>query len=242
MPEENWITVRDTHEAVVNEETFWNVQKLLSIKRPANVRSFDNVFVGKVKCPDCGKNMGYQGLQGRHTQGNFVCNRYRRNPKSCTAHYIKYNTLYNLVLQDIRNKAAICREYRGDFTEYLRQLLSEISDVQEANCKKELEKAKVRNDELDTIIKRLFEQNALGVIPDDRFATLFGEYTAEQKGLNAKIDTMKAQLDSQNSDAKNAEMFFELIQKYTDIETLTTQIIADLIDHIVVHEHDPTNE
>ena len=253
-PEENWITTPNTHEAIVDEETFWKVQKLLEIKRPVNTINFENIFVGKLKCPDCGKNLGYQGLQGRHKQGNFICNSYRRNTKACTPHYVRYNTLHDLVLKDIREKAHIASQFGGNadgdgvigegrngkvnLKKYIEQLLVEREDADEGNNKKELDKAKARSIELDIIIKRLFEQNTLGVIPDDRFASLFNEYTAEQKALNAKIDTIKAQLDKQNNDAENLEQFFAIIQQHTGIETLTTKIITDLIDYIVIHEHD----
>jgi len=237
VPEENWITVRDTHEAIVDEKTFWHVQGLLSIKRPANVRTMENIFVGKLRCPDCGKNLGFQSVQGRHKYGSFVCNQHRRNAKFCTSHYIRYDALYDVVLSEIRRQADLANRYKGDLEEYLRLLHKNKTDAQESGCRKELGKAKLRSDELDTIIKRLFEQNALGVIPDDRFATLFGEYTAEQKGLHTKIDSLNAQLDKQRSDAESAEQFFDLILKHTNIEKLTTQTITDLIDHIVIYEH-----
>jgi len=104
----------------------------------------------------------------------------------------------------------------------LRQLASDKTDVREDNHRRELEKAKARSGELDTIIKRLFEQNALGVIPDDRFNALFGEYGTEQKGLQIRIDELKVRLNRQKSDTENAKQFFDLIRKYTNIEKLTT--------------------
>ena len=238
VPEESWITIRDTHEAIVDEDLFWRVQKLASVKQPLNVRKGENVFVGKLQCSTCGKNLAYQSIQGRHKTGSFCCNRYRRSSKLCTAHYIGYNTLYDAILNDIRKLAHICNQSEEDFKEYVRQLANEKNEVTGDNCKKELEKAIARSGELDTIIKRLFEQNALGVIPDDRFATLFGEYTAEQKDLQTNIDALKAQLDRQNSEAENAEQFYGLIQKYTNIEKLTAEIVTELIDHIVIHDSD----
>jgi len=238
VPEENWITVPNTHEKIVDEETFWNVQKLVAIKRPPNVCGIENIFVGKLKCPDCGRNLGYQGLQGRHKNANFVCNSYRRNTKACTPHYIKYNTLYDMVLADIRKHAHFCHETKGDFDTFASQLSADRNDIKASHIKKELEKSKARSSELDAIIKKLFEQNALGVMPDDRFATLLNEYTAEQKTLNTAIDNFKSQLEQENVGIENLKRFYEMMQGYTNIQTLTTQTISDLIDRIVVNEHD----
>jgi hypothetical protein len=238
VPEENWITVRDTHDAIISEDAFWHVQKLMSVKRPRNVRTEENIFVGKLRCSTCGNNLAFQNSQGRHKNGSFCCNRYRRSSKLCTAHYIGYPVLYNAVLNDIRRLAEICSQSEADFKAYVRKLADDKNEASEGNCKKELEKAKARSAELDTIIKRLFEQNALGVIPDDRFSLLFGEYDIEQKDLRTKIDALKTQLNRQNSDAENMEQFYDVIRKYTNIEKLTTAIISDLIDYIVIYDSD----
>jgi uncharacterized membrane-anchored protein YhcB (DUF1043 family) len=237
VPEKDWITVRNTHEAIVDEETFWHVQDLLSIKRPANVRTKENIFVGKLRCSDCGKHLAFQNVQGRHKTGSFICNRYRRDTKFCTAHYIRYDALHGLVLNDIRKKADLARCFKGDFAEYLQQLADNKSDVQESNYRREFDRSKARFDEVEQIVKRLFEQNALGVIPDDRFTAFLGEYTDEQSDLQAKIDKLQTQLDKQKPNAEGAELFFGMIEKYTDVEELTTKVITDLIDHIVIYEH-----
>ena len=238
VPEENWITVCNTHEAIISEDEFWHVQKLTSVKNPTNVRKGENVFVGKLRCSSCGRNLAYQNSQGRHKHGSFCCNRYRRSSKLCTSHYIGYPILYDAVLNDIRRLADICGQSEDDFKAYVKQLADDKNGASESHNKKELEKAKARFAELDIIIKRLFEQNALGVIPDDRFAILFGDYTAEQKSLQSVIDALKSQLDKQNSEVENMEMFYGLIKKFTDIEKLTTGVISELIDHIVIYDSD----
>jgi uncharacterized membrane-anchored protein YhcB (DUF1043 family) len=179
--------------------------------------------------------MGYTSSHGSG-KGGFVCNRYRRNSQSCTSHYIQYNALCDLVLRDIRMRAELASRYANNFEGYLEQLSTDKTDVRENILRKELDKARNRFDELETIIKRLFEQNALGVIPDDRFASVFADYSAEQKGLQTKLDDLKMRLNKQKSDTENAAEFFELIQKYTNIDKLTDEIIADVIDHIVVHK------
>jgi hypothetical protein len=235
-PEEDWIIVENTHPPLVSEKVFWHVQELLSIKKPSYVRTNENIFVGKLRCSDCGKNMGYSGTYGS-ASGGFICNRYRRIPKSCTSHYIRYDSLCDLVMRDIRMKAELASSYTNNFEGYLEQLTASKTDVRESNYRRDLEKAKARSDELDTIIKRLFEQNALGIIPDDRFTSMFGDYSAEQKELQTKIESLKTRLNNQKSDTENAAEFFELIQKYTNIDKLTDEIIVDVIDHIVVHQH-----
>jgi hypothetical protein len=235
-PEEEWIIVENTHEGIVSEEDFWHVQGLIAIKRLPNVCSMENIFVGKLQCADCGKRLGYQSTRGTGKTGSFICNSYRRNTKSCTTHHTRYDALYDMIFRDIRYKAESAQEFTDNFDEYLRQLATDKTDVREDNHRRDLDKAKMRCDELDTIIKRLFEQNALGVIPDDRFNALFGEYSTEQKALQIRIDELKLRLNRQKSDTENAKQFFDLIRKYTNIEKLTTQIISDLIDYVVVYE------
>jgi DNA invertase Pin-like site-specific DNA recombinase len=241
-PEEDWIIVENTHEGIVSEDDFWHVQELISIKRPPNLRTKENIFVGKLQCPDCDKRLGYQSSRGSDKAGTFVCNSYRRNTKACSSHRIMYESLHDMVCRDIRHKAEMAKSLADDFDEYLQQLAESKTDVQENNFRRELDKAKTRVSELETIIKRLFEQNALGIMPDDRFASMFGDYNAEQKALLTKIDELKARLGKQKSDSENAKQFFLMLQKYTDFDRLTTQMISDLIDCIVVHERVKTDE
>lgn len=101
VPEDEWIIVKNTHEAIVDEETFELIQKFISVKKRPNKTGRLNMFVGLVKCPDCGRNMAFSNPNGREPR--FRCRTYARNSNLCTTHAISYDALQQIVMGDIQN-------------------------------------------------------------------------------------------------------------------------------------------
>jgi hypothetical protein len=139
-------------------------------------------------------------------------------------------------LEDIRRNAATAKQYENELAEYARKVADKNVGVKYKRLQKDLEKSRQRNDELNKIIKKLFEQNALGVISDERFISMSAGYEKEQKELVVKIAEIQTQLDQRQTDSNNTVKFLNAVCKYSDITELNAAILNDLIDSIVVYE------
>ncbi len=139
------------------------------------------------------------------------------------------------MLGDIREKAATAKRYEGDFMEYARMVAVRKGEHDVRQGQADLEKHKQRCAEIDTVLKRMVEQNALGVLADERFTVLMREYEAEQADLMRKIKEAEQKMSKQKADCENAVKFYDLIHKYTDIEELTAPILHEVIDRIKVY-------
>ena len=237
LPEEQWIEVQNTHEPIVEQSIFDAAQKLISVKKRENTAGIENIFSGLLKCSDCGCALGYVKGKSEGHQGAYNCNLYRsRSTKYCTVHYITYKALYTLVLEDIQRNAQIAKQSEDELAEYAKHLASGNANSKHKRMQKELAKLNQRCGELDIIITKLFEQNALGVISDERFVSMSEGYEKEQKELTAKSAELQGQLDKKRADSNNTMKFLEAVRKYSDITELNAAILNDLIDSIVVYD------
>ncbi len=233
-PKEEGIEVRNTHPALVDEQTFDTVQGYIKTKRGACAIREGNIWAGLLKCSDCGNNLIYC-TPVKNNAPFFTCSKYKRHSKRCTSHYITIPTIEKLVLGDIREKAATAKRYEGDFMEYARMVAVRKGEHDVRQGQADLEKHKQRCAEIDTVLKRMVEQNALGVLADERFTVLMREYEAEQADLMRKIKEAEQKMSKQKADCENAVKFYDLIHKYTDIEELTAPILHEVIDRIKVY-------
>lgn len=243
-PKENWQIFKDTHEAIVERETWELVQKL--IKTPKRIDTFGvaNPFTGLVYCADCGAKMFNHRSRGNKEKGNypsdfFDCSAYtlghQRYVKECKSHYIRSAVLRTLVLETIK---AACESVITDKDEFFNKLRSESQLRQKEavkESKRKLNKSHRRIKELDGIIKKLYESYAIGKITEERFDSLLAEYEAEQKELTAFVSEAEQQLSDYEEDSARAEQFLALAKKYTDFSELTTPMINEFIDKIFVH-------
>ena len=154
----------------------------------------------------------------------------------CVSHYISHNALYSLVLEDIKRNAEIARQYEDELAEYAKKVASGNAGDKYSRIQKDLDKQKRRDGEIDAIIKKLLEQNALGVISDERFRTMTADYEKEQRTIGAKIMELQNQLDRRDADEDNTVKFLNAVRKYSEITELDARILNDLIDSIVVYE------
>ena len=237
-PKDEWIKVENTHEALVDQETFNLANKCFGAKRrESNKSGFVNIFVGIIKCADCGT-----GLTCIHPNKNkptfgYQCNRYRHYAQRyCTNHYIQYESVYNIVLTKIQQKVQFVNEHKEELAEYARKLASKNSGNDMNQARKELANYQKRQQQLNVLIQKLFEQNVAGVIDDEQFATLSETYGFEQKIVKGKVADLQTRLEERENEADNIMQFFELVSKYTEVTELTSEIIVDLIDKITVHQ------
>jgi len=226
----------------VDRDLFDRVQRLIKLKKRPDSKGNLNIFLGIMKCADCDGNMTYHAYNGKSGSkgGQFLCNRYRRangadvQRKTCTAHYTPYNDIYAATLN--RLNALIAANLSEE--EVLRRLTSD-QEKTKPNMRF-AEKLKRRQRELENIIRKIVEQNALGVITDESFATLYNGYISEQQENKAKLAAIEAEQDEKNNLRENVRLFIEQIRKYSPAEELTREMLLDLMDRIEIHE--PTGD
>ena len=236
-PEEEWVIVPNTHEAIIDEQTFRTVQERLKVKQPTPHRHPDNIYRGLMICGECGRRMAFGARKGRKIKGCYTCNRNKRyGGRLCSTHYITVEQINAVVLEDIRRHASLAAADAETYAAYLAELDKQGRHCDMADRKKELAAAQTRLGQLDTLIQKIYEDNAFGKLSDERYETMAATYEAEAKQLKTRTKELQGQLAEDREQARDAERFARLIAQYTDITELTEELVHTLIERIVVHE------
>ena len=235
--ESDWIVVEHTHEPLVSQELWDTVHQMMKARRRENSSGHVQPFAGLVKCAGCGSslNASYDKKKGKYT--GFSCWVYKNYGKQrCTSHAIGWQTLNRLVLEDIRCNAQVAKLAAARYVGVLLRTKLEKEKGETVRAERELKKAEKRIGELDKILAKLYEDQALGKISEVRYRAMAPGYEAEQASLQERVSRLREQLAHTQEVQDNVEQFVPLIQKYTDIQELTPHILNELIEKIVVHE------
>ena len=235
--ESDWIVVEHTHEPLVSQELWDTVHQMMKARRRENGSGHVQPFAGLVKCAGCGSslNASYDKKKGKYT--GFSCWVYKNYGKQrCTSHAIGWQTLNRLVLEDIRRNAQVAKLAAARYVGVLLRAKLEKEKGETVRAERELKKAEKRIGELDKILAKLYEDQALGKISEARYQAMAPGYEAEQTSLQERVSRLREQLAHTQEVQDNVEQFVPLIQKYTDIQELTPHILNELIEKIVVHE------
>ncbi len=235
--ESDWIVVEHTHEPLVSQELWDTVHQMMKARRRENSSGHVQPFAGLVKCAGCGSslNASYDKKKGKYT--GFSCWVYKNYGKQrCTSHAIGWQTLNRLVLEDIRCNAQVAKLAAARYVGVLLRTKLEKEKGETVRAERELKKAEKRIGELDKILAKLYEDQALGKISEVRYQAMAPGYEAEQASLQERVSQLREQLAHTQEVQDNVEQFVPLIQKYTDIQELTPHILNELIEKIVVHE------
>lgn len=239
--EDELMIFENTHEAIIDEETWNNVQRLIETKRrPKKNGAPPCRLSGLLYCADCGSKLShrYNSRNKYDADNSYGCSSYRQYTRNCTMHYIRVSVVENLILETIREVSAYALSNEKEFVKKVR----EASDVQQEATMKEyrrrLGKAKRRHEELDDLVKKLYESFATGKIPEKHFDRLLSGYDNEQTALEAEMQELQTGLDRYGADSVRADRFLELVKRYTDFSELTTPMLNEFIEKVVVHEAD----
>ena len=239
--EDELMIFENTHEAIIDEETWNNVQRLIETKRrPKKNGAPPCRLSGLLYCADCGSKLShrYNSRNKYDADNSYGCSSYRQYTRNCTMHYIRVSVVEKLILETIREVSAYALSNEKEFVKKVR----EASDVQQEATMKEyrrrLGKAKRRHEELDDLVKKLYESFATGKIPEKHFDRLLSGYDAEQTALEAEMQELQTGLDRYGADSVRADRFLELVRRYTDFSELTTPMLNEFIEKVVVHEAD----
>lgn len=243
-PKDEWLIFENTHEAIIDRETWELVQKLRKTPRRRDSLGEANPLTGLVFCADCGAKMYNHRFKGDLENGNYPydvyeCSSYklasRNRMQSCCSHYISTKSLRALILETIRTVSTYAITDQQGFIEKIRAA-SQLRQKDEAReIKKKLNKERKRANDLDVIIKKLYESFAVGRISEERFDSLLAEYEDEQKTLMLSVDDAEQKLSAYEEDSTRLDQFFALAKKYTDFSELTTPMINEFIDKILIH-------
>lgn len=239
------IIFENTHEPIIDAETWHLVQKLRRrTRRKLANRSYSHRLSGLVYCADCGKRLSYSSPQSQHrpdgktydADSSFRCPTYKSMYGECTMHYIKSSTLDKLVDEAVRKIARYVLRNEQAFLEQVRVLTSADQKHTQSEDKKELVNIKKRIAELDNYIKRLYEGNASGKIPDRQFEKLMAQYDSEQQELEERVKEIEVSIHEIQQESENGQQFVRLVQKYRDLTEIDQTALNEFIDKVVVHE------
>lgn len=239
------IVFENTHEPIIDAETWHLVQKLRRrTRRKLANGSYSHRLSGLVYCADCGKRLSYSSPQSQHrpdgktydADSSFRCPTYKSMYGECTMHYIKSSTLDKLVDEAVRKVARYVLRDEQAFLEQVRELTSADQKQTQSEDKKELVNIKKRIAELDNYIKRLYEGNASGKIPDRQFERLMVQYDSEQQELEERVKEIEVSIHEIQKESENGQQFVRLVQKYRDLTEIDQTALNEFIDKVVVHE------
>ena len=254
-PKDKWLIFENTHPAIIDRETWETAQRCRKTVKRTETFGEANPLTGKLFCADCGAKMfNHRKAGGKPNYRNETTGKmYMRSPtdqylcsthtnaqhqfkKACTAHHIKTAAVRQLILDTIKAATASVESGEADFIRQIRETSAIRQEETAKAYRKNLTKAEKRVAELNTLIRKIYEDNVSGKLTDKRFELLSAEYEAEQEELEKSIDETQMALDSFNADSMRADKFIELTKRYKDFTELTTPMINEFIDKILVHE------
>ena len=236
---ENMVVFKDVNPAVWDRDTFERIQAMSNGTRKRKTLDGEhNMFSGILKCADCGKNLHFHFNQRNHDIKYFNCPGYNQGKrKVCqSTHYIRVDFLEQVVLSEVRRLTRFACQYEDVFTRAVADYSKNAMETDQRIRESELRALMARDKELDVLYERIYEDNVLGKISDDRFKKLADKYEDEQRSIAERITELKQKFDEATSRVANTDTFLAAVRKYTKIKKLTPRIIAELIDHIEVHQ------
>ena len=233
---ENWVIFQDVHEPIIERAVFEQVQqKRGKIRKRRTHEGERNMFSGLLVCADCGHNLHFHFNQGNPDIKYFNCSNYKGNRGTCTStHYVRVDFLEQVVLGEIRRLTKFASQFEDEFVKAVIGHSQQAEATDRKLKEKELKALQARDEELDGLFERIYEDNVSGKLSDDRFARMSRRYEEEQKELAEKIKALRAEIDKQNSQSMTTDMFISLVRKYTRARKLTPRVLNELIEKIEV--------
>ena len=244
-PEDEWIRVEGTHESIISREVWDTVASIErnGVRKRNTADGVKSIFAGLVYCADCGFKMRNQverftykdGRPGRYS--SFICGNYARSGKAaCTVHTVYENALYQIVLDDIREKARYAEYDRECLMERILRLKDKESRSRAVSCEQELKVTAARVRELETLMQTLYEDKCNGVIPQTAFQTLMQKYETERAQKAAAIPELEKKVRERRENRQDADHWAEIIRRYAEIAELDETILFELVECIEVGE------
>ncbi|MDE8698836.1 DUF4368 domain-containing protein [[Ruminococcus] lactaris] len=242
VPEDEWTIFENTHEPIIDQQTFDLVQKIRG-----NVRRYPDgwgeaaALTGLLYCADCGGKMYVHRTNNGKRISQYTCSQYSKVPvgKLCTTqHRINEDVVLSLVSEMLKAIAEYAKHDRAEFVRVVQEAQSSQQTTEVRKQRTRLATAKQRVSELEVLLCKIYEDNILGKLSDSRYATLDAQYEKEQSELTAEISVLEKAVKSYEKHEKDADRFIALIDKYENFDKLTIAMLNEFIEKILVHERD----
>lgn len=251
---EDVLVFKDTHEAIIDRKTWYLVQELNKVRHRQDKNGELSPYSGKLICADCGcrmnrhsghyrKGADWKGLPNgkmRYEPESFNCSTYEKEydkfVSGCSSHHIQTKAVEAVLLETIRYACRCVAEDRDSFVNSIRSTAKVKDEQTVKTLGRKLKKHEKRYAELDTLIKKVYEDNASGRLSDKRYEILSSDYEKEQDTIGAEIESIKAELARYEEDTDRTGEFLALVDKYTDIKELTPAIVNEFVEKILVHK------
>ncbi len=241
-PEEDFMIFENTHEPIVTKQEFELVQELRKNKRRPQKSDVVNPFAGIVYCAECGERMYLSRRKNeRPEQEHMRCSTYAKEQDKCSVHYIRTCVLNEIVLGELNKLLATVKADEDDFLQTAMNNSVQKKSSEITKAKKTVKQAEKRIAELDKLFTRLYEDNVLGKLSDERFTMMSTAYEEEQQKLKATVSELTALIDASEKKSSDVTAFLEIVRKYEHITRLTPEIMHELIEKIVVHKADKSS-
>lgn len=242
VPEDEWTIFENTHEAIIDQQTFDLVQKIRG-----NVRRYPDGWgeaaplTGLLYCADCGGKMYVHRTNNGKRISQYTCSQYTKVPCGTlckTQHRINEDVVLSLVSEMLKSIAEYAKHDRAEFVRVVQEAQSSQQTTEVRKQRTRLATAKQRVSELEVLLCKIYEDNILGKLSDSRYATLDAQYEKEQTELTAEISVLEKAVKSYEKHEKDADRFIALIDKYENFDKLTIAMLNEFIEKILVHERD----
>ena len=242
VDESEWTIFENTHEAIIDQATFDNVQRIrTNVRRYPDGWGEAHPLTGLMYCADCGGKMYVHRTNNGKRIPQYTCSRYSKVPVGTlcpTHHRIDADVVMTLIADTLRAIAAYSKNDRTEFIQTVKEAQVAQQSGSITQKKKRLTEAKRRSEELEKLLCQIYEDKILGKLPESRFATLDARYADEQDELSSEIEELEQAVTSYEHKQQSAERFIDLIDKYENFNTLTTTMLNEFVEKIVVHERD----
>lgn len=242
VSEDNWTVFEDTQEAIIDQETFDNVQRIRkNVRRYPDGWGEAHPLTGLMYCADCGAKMYVHRVNNGKRIPQYTCSAYSKVPVGTlcqTQHRINADIVMELIKDLLKAIAEYSHLNREEFIETVKTTQNSQQSSGMLKLKNRLAEAKKRVQELEKLLCRIYEDNILGRLPDDRYAVLDGQYSKEQKELTTEISELEAEIAGYENGRRSAEKFIALVDKYQNFDELTTYMLNEFVEKILVHERD----
>ena len=242
VDENEWTVFENTHEAIIDQETFDNVQRIRgNVKRYPDGWGEANPLTGLMYCADCGGKMYVHRTNNGKRVPQYTCSQYSKVPIGMlcpSQHRINADVVMSLIADMLRAIAAYSKNDRTEFVRMVQEAQAEQQTSDISKKKKRLAAAQKRAGELEKLMCKIYEDNALGKLPDARYSALDAQYAKEQDALSGEIAEIEKAISGYAQSRKSAEKFIALVENYERFDIVTTTMLNEFVEKILIHERD----
>lgn len=242
VDQDQWTIIENTHEAIIDQDTYDNCQRMrANIRRYPDGWGEAHPLGGLLYCADCGAKMYVHRVNNGKRIPQFTCSAYSKTPVGtlCSAqHRVVADVVMTLIKESLKAIIQFSQEDEAEFEKVVKEVISSQQSTDEQAQRARLATCRRRTDELETLLCKIYEDNALGRLPDKRYQLLSTQYEAETAALEAEISSLEDILNGYAKHERSAGKFMALVKKYKNFEELSTPMLIEFIDKILVHERD----